>query len=104
MSTLPAVSTSRPVTRIGILLNDVRNLNISALKFLVLKMNTLQQTFEYEFFQFHYNKEVFQDELLQKLSYQARVDKNKEVRPKIGAFRAKYRAFLGKHMKITVQE
>ena len=37
------------VKRIGILLAHMDKLNITALKFLVLRMNMLQHTFEYEF-------------------------------------------------------
>lgn len=39
---------SQPAVQIGILLAGVQGLNVTALKYLLLQMNTLQRTFEYE--------------------------------------------------------
>ncbi|MBL0347544.1 hypothetical protein [Candidatus Villigracilis affinis] len=41
--------TSHKIKRIGIILNGFNNVNISALNYLVLQMNSMQHTFEYEF-------------------------------------------------------
>src|SRR6266496_1952051 len=60
------VSTKRKIKRIGILLADLGKLNVIALKFLVLQMNTLQHTFEYEFLDVD-----LEDVFLRKLSYEA---------------------------------
>jgi hypothetical protein len=43
------VSPERKFKRIGLFLADLGKLNVIALKFLVLQMNTMQHAFEYEF-------------------------------------------------------
>jgi len=63
------VSTPQKVKRIGIILADMGKVNVSVLKFLILHMNTLQQTFEFEFLP------TCKDEFLQKLSKQTKLSK-----------------------------
>jgi hypothetical protein len=66
MGTPPEVTSPQQIWKIGILLGSLGKFNTSVLKFLVLQMNTLQQTFEYEFLPVDY-----EDTFLQKLSYQS---------------------------------
>ena len=85
----------RPVKRIGILLGDLKKTNVSALKYLLLSLNTRQRLFEYEFLPCKDG-----DELLVELSKKGLVDKE-VVRTKVSAFlksqqeylRAKNRSF-----------
>jgi hypothetical protein len=51
----PEVTSPQQIWKIGILLGDLGKFNASVLKFLVLQMNTLQQTFEYEFYKCDYS-------------------------------------------------
>lgn len=93
MGTPPEVTPLQQVQKIGILLGDLRKFNISVLKFLVLQMNMLQQTFEYEFLPIDH-----EDTFLQKLSYQSSVDRE-ALRQKVGAFRDCYREYLEKEIE-----
>jgi hypothetical protein len=88
MTNTNEVSTRPEVKRVGILLGDLGKLNTSALKFLVLRMNTLQHTFEYEFLPVDP-----EDEFLQKLSNQACPDRE-EVRRAVCPFYDRYRKYL----------
>ncbi|GCE15806.1 hypothetical protein [Tengunoibacter tsumagoiensis] len=88
-------STPKQVRRIGILLGDLGmlNRNRAALQFLVLQMNTLQQTFEYEFLPVDDN-----DEFIQKFSNQRYVEMNgskNEVQP----FLQNYQKYLSSEIQ-----
>src|SRR5712692_25690 len=93
MSTSPEVTSLRQVWKVGILLGDLRKFNVSVLKFLVLQMNTLQQTFEYEFLPVDY-----EDTFLQKLSYRSSVNRE-ELRQEVGTFRDRYQKYLDREME-----
>lgn len=88
MSTSSENATPHQVRQIGILLGDLRKFNVSVLKFLVLQMNTLQQTFEYEFLPVDYK-----DAFIQKLSHQSSVDRE-ELRQEVGTFCDRYSTYL----------
>ena len=70
------------------MLADLGKLNIPVLKYLVLQINSLQQTFEYEFLPTN-----FIDEFLQKLSNQTTVNRE-EIRAAIPSFLDRYRKAL----------
>ncbi len=88
MSQTAQNNTPQTVRHIGILLGDLGKLNIPVLKYLVLQINSLQQTFEYEFLPPNYS-----DEFLQKLSNQATANR-KEIRAAIPSFLDRYRRSL----------
>jgi len=88
MSNVTKASTQQSARRIGILLADLGKLNTSVLKFLVLRMNTLQQTFEFEFLPV-----LVEDEFIQMLSIQVPISRD-EVKKAIPTFLARYRAYL----------
>jgi hypothetical protein len=74
--------------RIGIVLNGLEGkANTAALRFLILKMNSLQETFEYEFLPF------FEDDLLSTLRSTFEVDRD-EVKALAPAFQNRYHAHL----------
>ncbi len=60
MSTVTGALTNQEVKRIGILLVGLEKINLAALKFLVLKINSLQKTFQYEFLPCNYQNEFTQ--------------------------------------------
>jgi hypothetical protein len=93
MSTSPEVKSPQQIWKIGILLGDLHTFNIPVLKFLVLQMNTLQQTFEYEFLPVNH-----EDKFLQKLSYRSSVNRE-ELRKEVGAFRDRYQEYLSKEIE-----
>src|SRR5690242_18820799 len=77
----------RKVIRIGILLGDLDKINKTALKFLVLRLNMLQQTFEYEFLPLPFDK------LLASLSNQASANRD-EIEHEVPQFLTRYNKFL----------
>lgn len=79
------VSTPQEVKHIGIILANMGKVNVQVLKFLVLHMNTLQQTFEFEFLPTHP-----QYPLLKILSPYVSVDRE-EVRQAVRPFLDRYR-------------
>ena len=88
MSVPRRVPSTPQVQKIGILLGDLGKFNVSVLKFLVLQMNTLQQTFEYEFLPID-RKDIF----LQTVSYQDTV-KREELRQEVRPFLDRYQKYL----------
>lgn len=86
-------SVKQETKRIGILLADLGKFNIPVLKFLVLYMNTLQQTFEYEFLPI-----PSEDTYLQRLSAKASVDRT-EIKKGSLPFIARYQDFLKKEIQ-----
>ncbi len=91
MSNLSETSTKREVKQIAILLADLGKLNVSVLKYLVLHINTLQQTFEYEFLPSE------DGEFLQKLSPQTTVNTD-EITDDVRPFLKRYKQFLKDEM------
>ncbi len=87
------VSTPQKMKRIGIILADMGKVNVPVLKFLVLHMNTLQQTFEFEFLPTN------EDEFLQKLSKQTSVDRN-EIKGAVPLFLDRYQKYLQEEVAI----
>ncbi len=87
------VSTPQKVKRIGIILADMGKVNVPVLKFLVLHMNTLQQTFEFEFLP------TYEDEFLQKLSKQTSVDRN-EIKGAVPLFLDRYQKYLQEEVAV----
>ena len=97
-------TTKREPKRIGILLGRVPQLNTSALRFLVLQMNTLQNSFEYEFLpaapgfeckylpgEYEFWPTTLQDDFCLMLSTDSSVDRE--------VVRANARKFLEDHRK-----
>ena len=80
---------SRPATRIGILLVGLQQANIAALRFLVLQMNRVQVTFEYEFLP------VPDDDFIRHLKRGDVLDRD-EIKARIPAFTDRYRSVLAK--------
>jgi hypothetical protein len=62
----------RPPHRIGVILGDIGRLNVTVLKYLVLHLNTLQQTFEFEFVDLRYS-----EPLIVTLAHETVVDREK---------------------------
>jgi hypothetical protein len=98
MTNTSQVPRQQEVKRIGILLADLGKFNIPVLKFLVLQMNTLQQTFEYEFL-----PAPREDKFLQTLSPGASLDRE-VIRQDIPSFLDRYLRYLegmmqGYHIK-----
>jgi len=87
------VSTPQKVKRIGIILADMGKVNVPVLKFLILHMNTLQQTFEFEFLP------TYEDEFLQKLSKQTSVDRN-EIKGAVPLFLDRYQKYLQEEVAV----
>ncbi len=87
------VSTPQEVKHIGIILADMGKVNVQVLKFLVLHMNTLQQTFEFEFLP------TYEDEFLQKLSKQTSVDRN-EIKGAVPLFLDRYQKYLQEEVAV----
>ncbi len=87
MSNLTETSTKREVKQFGILLADLGKLNVSALEYLVLHINTLQQTFEYEFLP------SGDGEFLQRLSPQTTISPE-EIIDGVRPFLKRYQQFL----------
>jgi len=87
MGDTTASSPKQKVLRIGVLLGDLDKLNLIALKFLVLRMNMLQHTFEYEFLP------VPHDKFTLSLCNQAVIDRD-EVDREAPAFLTRYKDFL----------
>jgi hypothetical protein len=96
----------REPKRIGILLGRVPQLNTSALRFLVLQMNTLQKSFEYEFLptapefeckylpgEYEFLPTSLQDDFCLMLSTDSSVDRE-VVRANARKFFEKYREYL----------
>lgn len=79
--------------RIGILLADMGKLNVPALKYLVLHMNTLQKIFEYEFLPVN-----FDDELLRKLTKYTSINRD-GVEAEIPEFLNRYKRFLKEEIR-----
>lgn len=88
MTNTSQIPRQQEVKRIGILLADLGKFNIPVLKFLVLQMNTLQQTFEYEFL-----PAPREDEFLQTLSPGASVDRE-VIRQDVPSFLDRYQSYL----------
>jgi hypothetical protein len=93
MSTPPEVTSPQHIQKIGILLGDLGKFNVSVLKFLILHMNTLQQTFEYELLPVDP-----EDEFFQKLSYRSSVDRE-GVRREGKTFHDRYQAYLEREIE-----
>src|SRR5207244_3130717 len=85
------------VMRIGILLGDLGNINVAALKFLILQMNMLQRTFEYEFLLIPH-KDQFINQFIQKLSYGNPVDRH-DTKKAVPALVTHYQAILNSQSK-----
>jgi hypothetical protein len=79
---------AREVTRIGIILAPLSKLNLSALRFLVLELNTLQKSFEYEFLPCDAD-----DAFVRLFTSPSSVDRH-EARKQVPDFLRRYRAFL----------
>jgi len=60
MNSTAEMTVQREVKRIGILLADLGKLNTSVLKYLVLHLNTLQKTFEFEFLPTEFDEDILQ--------------------------------------------
>src|SRR5436305_7783774 len=88
MSTVPNVTAQQSIKRIGIILGDLGKLDRSILQYLVLQINTLQHTFEFEFLP--PNPE---DEFLRRLSNRTTVNRN-EIKEAAPAFLDRYRVYL----------
>jgi hypothetical protein len=88
MSNLVQVPAHQGVTRIGILLGDLGKINVIALKYLILQMNRLQHTFEYEFLD-----APEKDPFIRRLFYQAREDR-KDIKKEIPGFVTRYQLIL----------
>jgi hypothetical protein len=84
MTTTSQVSRQQEVKRIGILLADLGKFNIPVLKYLVLQINALQQTFEFEFLPTDHH-----DEFMQKLAKQNLVNRE-EIRADCRPFLERY--------------
>ncbi len=87
MNDINQVASQQQVKRIGILLNGFERANIPALRFLILQMNSLQHTFEYEFLP------NYEDELTKYLATKSPVSRDK-VKQEIPAFIDRYQQFL----------
>ena len=76
------------VKRIGLLLCGFKKINLSALKYLILQMNSLQRTFEYEFLPTKPG-----DKFLEFMSSKSPINREK-VKDKIPAFIDDYKKYL----------
>lgn len=86
--------------RIGVLTGRAEGFNLSALRFLVLQLNRLQNSFEYEFLRTDDFKDPFLDDLVD----EARVDRE-EIRKKVPAFITRFTTHLEeKNKKFSLQE
>lgn len=86
--------------RIGVLTGRAEGFNLPALRFLVLQLNRLQSSFEYEFLR----TDDFKDQFLDDLVDRARVDRE-EIRKKVPAFITKFTTHLEeKNKKFLLQE
>jgi hypothetical protein len=90
MNDTAPIAPQQKAKRIGILLSGLEKANLPVLHFLVLYMNSLQSTFEYEFL-----PTAPQDELIQMLSAPTPINRE-EVRAKTPAFIERYRDWLEK--------
>lgn len=88
MTTIPVSAPSSQVKRIGIMLCGLEKANLAALKFLVLQMNSLQRSFEYEFLPTDPT-----DELIKLLTARSVVNR-KVVIDKAIPFTQRYQRFL----------
>lgn len=88
MSNVPTTVIQPKVKRIGILLADVGKLNTTALKFLVLHMNTLQSALEYEILPVD-----LKDDFIRCLSNDTTTDRAK-IKQGIPAFLTRYQEAL----------
>jgi hypothetical protein len=87
------------LTRIGILLGDLGKINVVALKYLILQMNRLQHTFEYEFLDVPKN-----DPFIRRSFYQAPEDRE-DIKKEIPSFVTRYQSILAKEVgKYKAQE
>ncbi len=75
--------------RIGIVLGSIGDLNVSVLQFLVLRLNSLQKSFEYEFLP----NDPIGDSFLQMLRSNSLVDR-KTVRGGVTGFLGRYQKYL----------
>ncbi len=78
----------RKVKRLGIMLTGFGKTNLSAFRFLVLKMNSLQSTFEFEILPINSN-----DAFVQSLSSKTKTDRN-AIKNEIPAFLERHQQFL----------
>ncbi len=88
MNQTAQITTPQNARRIGVLLAGPGKLNVAVLKYLILHINTLQQTFEYEFLPTDDS-----DEFLQKLSTQTTVDRV-EIAAGVHPFLQRHKQFL----------
>ena len=77
-----AVQLKAKPRRIGVLLHDLKKVNIPALKFLILQLNSLQNVFEYEFLPCD-----AKDQFIKMLSTDMTMDREK-IRPDVTDFLA----------------
>jgi hypothetical protein len=78
----------KKVKRIGIMLSGFGKINLSAFRFLVLKMNSLQNTFEFEFLPLDSN-----DPFVQSLSSKFEINRN-SLKGEIPSFLERHQQFL----------
>lgn len=78
----------KKVKRIGIMLTGFGKTNLSAFRFLVLKMNSLQSTFEFEFLPINGD-----DAFAQSLSSKTKLDRN-AIKNEMPAFLERHQQFL----------
>ena len=83
---------ARPVTRIGILFGHLDKLNLPALQYLILCLNSLQNTFQYEFYPCE-----FEHSVLRKLRSGGVVNR-KEFKKRVPAFLESLHAYLVKEV------
>ena len=88
MGDVTQTAAQQGVKRIGIILSGFEKANISALRFLILRMNALQRTFEYEFLPTN-----FEDGLINYLSSKSPVSRD-SVKEEISSFIDRYQQFL----------
>lgn len=79
--------------RMGILLHDLKKVNIPALKFLILQLNSLQNVFEYEFLPCD-----AEDQFIKMLTPDTPMDREK-IRPDIAGFLNRYHIYLNQQVK-----
>lgn len=85
---LQVTSTQPPIVRVGILLGDLKKINLTALKYLLLSLNVRQRLFEYEFLPCDSN-----DPFLRFLSEKGLVNR-KSARDRVQGFVERHRTFL----------
>lgn len=89
MNSKPEVTSEKDITRIGILLSYSDELDSPALRYLILHLNTLQHSFEYEILPYD-----SKDEFLRTLFSERRVLDREKMRGGISQFVQRYRGYL----------